>query len=614
MEAAYKYGIAGPGYVWIISDGLSNTFLDGRVYKPGSPLAIASQGIGILKAEGGRETVDGDPRGYDRFTEAWYQQGAENVDYYNCKQPKNNTMNDPSIYFKGPSDFFTGKQLAPTAGAVFTYDSAIGMGLAACELYEQKGDAYFNGEELFNGFVSQSFEGASGKINIDPETTSRDPKSAFFVLYNSNGEPDGEGGTIFNVKTVAHSAPNLESSNVHWVSYNDQAYIYSDGTSIAPDALPPAEVDLNQLTIGIRVIGLTIAAIIFALALFFGVWTKRNCKERVVKASQPEFLYMICGGAIILGSTIIPLSIDDSVATISGCDRACLSIPWLFNFGFITMFSALFAKTWRLNKAMDYAARSKRMKVKVKDALRPWFVLLILNTIVLVTWTEVDPMKWVRVETGTFDDFNRSIDSYGICSSSNEVPFIVVLLIINFSLVVLANYQAYRARNLSTEFSESKYISIIMSSMFQAIVIGLPLAILVGKDPNASFIVLAGIIGMLCLSTLCFMFIPKMVSMNKKGEVALSTAAAPMPQEENRNENSNECIVERASIIQVKADLDDENEEDGGVLMNIWGGAKEIYRRASYLPDENRSSNDEEEGSPNISATSIFVGTLVEGR
>ena len=120
MTYAHKHGIAGPGFVWIISDGLSNTFLDGRVYKPGSALAIASQGVGILKAEGGRETMNGDPRGYDRFTKAWYQQGEENVDYYNCKQPKNNTMNDPSIYFKGPSDFFTGRQLSPTAGAVFT--------------------------------------------------------------------------------------------------------------------------------------------------------------------------------------------------------------------------------------------------------------------------------------------------------------------------------------------------------------------------------------------------------------------------------------------------------------------------------------------------------------
>lgn len=118
----------------------------------------------------------------------------------------------------------------------------------------------------------------------------------------------------------------------------------------------------------------------------------------------------------------------------------------------------------RLNKVMRNAARNRRMKVNIKDALKPWFVLMMLNTIVLVIWTKVDPLRWERIDTGVVDGFDRSIDSYGVCNSKNKVPYVVLLFLINLSLVLLANYQAYCARNLSTEFSESRYISIIMVS------------------------------------------------------------------------------------------------------------------------------------------------------
>ena len=67
----------------------------------------------------------------------------------------------------------------------------------------------------------------------------------------------------------------------------------------------------------------------------------------------------------------------------------------------------------------------------------------------------------MRIGTGVVDSFDRSVASYGICTGEYVVPYVVVLFVVNFSFVVLANYQVYRARNLATEFSESKYISII---------------------------------------------------------------------------------------------------------------------------------------------------------
>ena len=86
--------------------------------------------------------------------------------------------------------------------------------------------------------------------------------------------------------------------------------------------------DYNYLT-DIRPVGLTLAAIAMTLALACGIWTHSHREDRVVVASQPPFLMLICIGCFIMASSIIPLSIDDSVASLDGCSIACMAFPWV---------------------------------------------------------------------------------------------------------------------------------------------------------------------------------------------------------------------------------------------------------------------------------------------
>ena len=87
-------------------------------------------------------------------------------------------------------------------------------------------------------------------------------------------------------------------------------------------------VDYNYLT-NIRPAGFTFVAISMALSLGCGVWTYIKRKDKVVIASQPFFLVLICVGCFIMGSAIIPLSIDDSIASPEGCSMACMAFPWV---------------------------------------------------------------------------------------------------------------------------------------------------------------------------------------------------------------------------------------------------------------------------------------------
>lgn len=143
--------------------------------------------------------------------------------------------------------------------------------------------------------------------------------------------------------------------------------------------------------------------------------------------------------------------------------------------------------------------------------------MFVLNTIVLATWTAVSPLRWTRIDRGNVDVYERSTNSYGTCYAETKewAPYLSIILALNFSMIVLANVQAYRARKITTDYAESKYIGIIMVSILQACCIGLPLIALVSDQPVANFILRSALIFAVCMSMLLLMFVPKMFYLKK---------------------------------------------------------------------------------------------------
>lgn len=168
-----------------------------------------------------------------------------------------------------------------------------------------------------------------------------------------------------------------------------------------------------------------------------------------------------------------------------------------------------------------------------------------------------------------------------------------------------------------------------MITMFQATVIGLPLSILVSKDTAARLIVLTCIIGAMSLSTLCLIFIPKILALKNAQVLNQQSMHRQQQQQEEQHLNANETIVEEAKITEVKmADVESENTaEENGFLMNIWGGAKVMFfgsdnanENHDHVSDDDdiavenghvNVGDDEEFGDNHVMAgKSIFVGRL----
>lgn len=275
---------------------------------------------------------------------------------------------------------------------------------------------------------------------------------------------------------------------------------------------------------------------------------------------------MVCVGAIIAGSAIVPLSFDDENYSKEACSIACMATPWLISIGFVTAFSALFSKIWRVNKIFRNPHSFKRIKVTEKDVLAPFFFLMTVNIITLICWTTINPLIYEREPSSGTDYWNREYKSFhGSCVSSTDsaggaVPFIVLLVVINGVAVIIANVQAYQARHINVEFQESKYIAMATACMLESFIIGVPVVALLKENPTSVFIVVSLLIFITCTAVLGLLFIPKVVYLREYDA----------DQTEKKSSPSRQC--ERSASAQ-----------DGGMKFDIMEVRKRIGNKASYI-------------------------------
>ena len=84
--------------------------------------------------------------------------------------------------------------------------------------------------------------------------------------------------------------------------------------------------------------------------------------------------------------------------------------------------------------------------------------MMTVNIITLICWTTINPLVYERMASEGTDQWNRVYKSFhgGCVSSTNSAggayPFIIVLMMINFISVVIANVQSYEAHTIHVEF------------------------------------------------------------------------------------------------------------------------------------------------------------------
>ena len=286
--------------------------------------------------------------------------------------------------------------------------------------------------------------------------------------------------------------------------------------NLIPLMLPELNYDANLLG-NLKYFGFTCFGIIAFSACAATGWTILRRGTMVVRAAQPFFLIMVAVGVLIMASVLIPLSFDDGGKPLSMSDfrrvAICQSQPWLGFVGFSVTFSALLAKTWRVNRIFHATADHTRITVTERDVLGPFAALLTCNVVILTCWTVIDPLRYVRQENIGIDFWNRVVSSYGVCRSKDgtAVAYLVPLAVLNFIVVAFACIQAHQTRNVKSVFSEAKYIGLTVTTLFQAFSTGIPVVVVVRNMPEAFYLVLTIMIFVLCMAILLLIFLPKVL-------------------------------------------------------------------------------------------------------
>lgn len=155
-----------------------------------------------------------------------------------------------------------------------------------------------------------------------------------------------------------------------------------------------------------------------------------------------------------------------------------------------------------------------------RDVFVMFLFLFTMNVSILLSWTIVAPLEWDRHVRSTTDTFGRPVESYGICTNEDALPFVILLITANLLTLVTANFWSYKTRNIETEYHESRFIAIAMASVLQAWCMGIPILIMVWDNPQAKFFVCIGIVFVTCAALLGLIFVPKIVAVSQDRRLA----------------------------------------------------------------------------------------------
>ena len=246
---------------------------------------------------------------------------------------------------------------------LFAYDATILLGLSACHEVNSS-SMVLKGGDYFERILRTNFTGVTGEVVLDPETGSRKGNSVQYAIDNILSF---EKNTFKQIQTYVLKP----GSEERW--HTAEPYIFNGNKTIemlgpTPD-LPPIVINENTVGLWVLIVAYGLLVTILGATFGFAIWTFRHWDSRVVKASQPHFLLLICFGIAIMALSIIPLSLEH--LDVVEPAMPCTTIWWFAVIGFGITFSTLFAKTYRINKIVASSIKCRRIQLSIRETLYP---------------------------------------------------------------------------------------------------------------------------------------------------------------------------------------------------------------------------------------------------
>ena len=308
-----------------------------------------------------------------------------------------------------------------------------------------------------------------------------------------------------------HITSNMLIEKGAWAPAAGSSFLFFDGTSNEP--MPRRDVyDANYLSQGIQIAGLVLASVAFIGVVGTGLWVYANRQNKLIKAGQPEFLYLLCFGAALVAPSSIFMTFDESDGlSTEQLSRMCSAFPWFFIVGYLLMYCALISKLWRLSKLMQM----RRKVVHAKQVLFPVLIIMGCCFIILIVWQTIDPATWVRVG---ISGKGLPYETYGECTSVKYgiMPFVVPIVVLMSIAVTATAVFSFKLRHVQSELSESSWIFAGIFLHIQTWLVGVPvLFITYGISSDAFYTMIMILTFTFATSLVGFVIGPKMYDILK---------------------------------------------------------------------------------------------------
>lgn len=266
----------------------------------------------------------------------------------------------------------------------------------------------------------------------------------------------------------------------------------------------------NLLPSTVKSLGICLVGIVWFMAIFFALWLIKHRHYEVAQRGHPQFLGLICVGAIISSSTIIALmsAEAESVENFPSASRACVAIPFLYTTGWIFQYASLSVKAYRMYcdiKGSRYVS-----------TLLMWLLVFLawaLDLLVVIVWTTQNPLEYAQHHVASTVVSNTiTIETIGQCQSSGGVSvwaYVAPLLLLHSALMIVTNTLLWKIGVQNDRYHEERYIAIASVCVFEVLVIGIPMVFAVIEDNMLTFIAQSLVVFLNDTCILVAMFGPK---------------------------------------------------------------------------------------------------------
>ncbi|XP_042145188.1 gamma-aminobutyric acid type B receptor subunit 2 [Ixodes scapularis] len=296
------------------------------------------------------------------------------------------------------------------------------------------------------------------------------------------------------------------------------------------------------------VLGIILASVFLVINVKF-----RN--QRYIKMSSPYLNNLIIVGCILTYTSVILLGMDSGFTSVTNFPYICAARAWVLMSGFTLAFGAMFSKTWRVHAIFTNIKLNKKV-IKDYKLFMVVGVFLMLDVIILTTWQIVDPFyREARQGQPVASHGNEDVSvipEMEFCQSQKMTIFLGSIYAYKGLLMAFGCFLAWETRHVSIPaLNDSKYVGMSVYNVVIMCSIGAAISFVLRDQQDAAFIIISVFIIFCSTTTLCLVFVPKLVELRRNPQAGEHRVRATLkPLKKSRRDSDDESLFTRIKVLQ----------------------------------------------------------------